>query len=221
MRRLCVCFPIFFAVLLPAAEPAWKSKPVSRWTADDAKEVLAGSPWAKPTALAILPERGEDQLREGGRMGGGGQRAGMGPIDKDVVSGARKEVVDVRWESAAPVRAAEVLAGETAAPSWEGEFIAIAVYDVPGVTPSSSRMLRATLKQVTVLKCAGRKDLKPERVELALRAGNRATILCLFPRSPEFAADDRRIEFVTQIGRVQVDQHFATGEMWFQGKLEL
>ena len=40
---------IVAAASLTAADPAWKSKPVAQWTEEDAKQVLAKSPWAKET----------------------------------------------------------------------------------------------------------------------------------------------------------------------------
>jgi hypothetical protein len=39
--------------------------------------------------------------------------------------------VMLRWESAFPVRAAESKAGETAVPAWQGDYYAIAVYNLP------------------------------------------------------------------------------------------
>lgn len=204
------------AALVTAADPVWKTKPIAQWTRDDAKEVTANSPWVRRTAMAILPQRGEDQLREGGKMGGGGERAGMAKVDS-----SQKETLTVRWESAAPLRAAEMLAGETGAPDWDGDFYAIAVYDVPGITPGGQKTLRGELRQTSFLKRAGKKDVKPARVEIAPMGGNVARILYLFPRAAAIGADDRRIEFTSQIGRILVDASFGAAEMEFQGRLEL
>lgn len=44
-RRLC--FLPLAAVLLAAGVPSWKEKAVSQWDADDAKQLLADSPWVK------------------------------------------------------------------------------------------------------------------------------------------------------------------------------
>ena len=215
MNRSCLL--LFSVVLLMAADPSWKGKTISQWSAEDAGQVLTNSPWVKRTTVAILPQRSEAQLREGGKMGGGGKRAGLGSLSES----GRGETLDVRWESAAPVRAAELKAGETGAPDWEGDYYAIAVYDVPGITPVVQKSLSGELKQTTFLKRNGKKDLKPTRIDIALMGKNRARVVYFFPRSAEITLDDKRVEFVAQIGRLYVAQFFDTGEMQFQGKLEL
>lgn len=216
-RIPCCC--LLVAAAFAAADPAWLAKPISQWNRDDAGRVLAGSPWVKWTRIAILPERGEAQMRDGGKMGGGGKRAGLG-LDPAALAGDAGKLM-VRWESAAPVRAAEVLTGETAAPEWDGDYYVIALYDVPGITPAAQKNLRAELKQVSFLKRAGKKDVRLERVDIDLLGSRTARIVYLFPRSAALSGEDRRIEFVTQIGRIYVSQFFETGEMQFQGKLEL
>ena len=155
-------------------------------------------------------------------MGGSGKRAGLGSVDKVLLSGTtERPSLKIRWESAEPVRAAELKAGETDAPAWDGNYYAIAVYDVPGITPASQKSLRGELKQTTFLKRMGKKDVKPADVEVALLGKDVARILYLFPRAAVLTVDDRQIEFVSQIGRIVVSQFFDTGDMQFQGKLGL
>jgi hypothetical protein len=55
--------------LLMAADPVWKSKPAGQWTEEDAKQILARSPWAKENRATITRRLTEDQLREAGQMG--------------------------------------------------------------------------------------------------------------------------------------------------------
>ncbi len=126
MTKCCLGF-LFVALLM--AGDAWKSKPISEWTAEDAKEVLADSAWAKKTSVTVLPQRGEAQLREGGRMGGGARR----PKEGATSTPAGPNHVAVRWESALPIRTAELKAGEVGAPDWDGDYYVIAVYDVSGL----------------------------------------------------------------------------------------
>jgi len=213
-RNVC-CF-LLASAALGAADPAWKSKPIAQWTKEDAKQVTANSPWVKRTVMAILPQRSESQLRDGGKMGGGGERAGLAKVDA-----TQRTILAVRWESAAPLRAAEMLAGESGAPDWDGDYYAIAVYDVPGITPGAGKNLPGELRQTTFLKREGKKDIKPARVEIALLGGNYARILYLFSRDPMLREDDGRIEFVSQIGRIYVDAVFGAADMMYQGKLEL
>jgi hypothetical protein len=214
-KNLC-CFLLALAALGSAADPAWRSKLIAQWTKEDAKQVTANSPWAKRTVMAILPQRSESQLREGGRMGGGGERAGLAKVDT-----TQRATLAVRWESAAPLRAAEMLAGETSAPDWDGDYYAIAVYDVPGITPGADKILRGELRQTTFLKRDGKKDIKPARVEIALLGGNYARILYLFSRDAVLREDDGPIEFVSQIGRIYVGVVFGAADMMYQGKLQL
>ena len=199
-----------------AADPSWKTKPIRQWTAEDARQVLGDSPWVKHASIAILPQRSEAQMREGGKMGGGGKNAGLGPLS-DV---GRDSTLEVRWESAGAVRAAELKAGDTG-PDWDGDYYAIAVYDVPGITPLSQKTLQSDLKQTTLLKRDGKKDLKPARVEIALLGRNLARMVYLFPRSPEITLADERVQFVAQIGRLYIVQFFDLAAMQFEGKLDL
>ena len=210
------------AIPLIAADPSWKTKPISAWTADDAAQILTNSPWVKRTAFAIVPERSEAQLREGGKLGGGGKRAGLGALDKSLFADPKQRPpLQVRWESAAPVRAAELTSRETDAPVWQGEYYAIAVYDVPGVTPLVQKFLAGDLKQTTTLKRSGGKPLKPIRVDIALSGDKLARIVYLFPRAAELTTYDKRIEFTSQIGRIVVTQFFDLDQMQFDGKLQL
>ena len=44
MQSLCL---IAAAAGLMAADPVWKTKPAAQWTEEDAKQILARSPWVK------------------------------------------------------------------------------------------------------------------------------------------------------------------------------
>jgi hypothetical protein len=178
---------LFLPVILFAADPAWLSKPIAQWDAEDAKQVLTNSPWVKYARPAVLPELTEAQRREGGQMGGGkgvglqGISGGgvFAPTPNPQAGKARAAsgyagALTVRWESALPVRVAELKAREIGAPDWDGDFYAIAVYDVPG------------LKVVDVLP----------------RANGLAIVVYLFPRSDEITTDDKRIRFTAQIAKL-------------------
>lgn len=217
MGRITKCCVLPLSVtLLMAADPAWKSKPISEWSAEDAKEVLANSPWAKAAQGSAVTQRSEAQLRERGRMGGGasaGKRAsGM--------ESARLGGIVVRWESALPVRTAELKAGEVGAPDWQGDYYAIAVYNVPGLS-GNQKFLAGELKRTAFLKLDGKKDIRPSRVDVDLSADKLARVVYLFPRTVPITADDKRIGFVAQMGELSLAPYFITEEMQFQGKLEL
>jgi hypothetical protein len=227
------CFFSFCAVLLTAREPfaedpAWKSKPVAQWSEQDAKELLANSPWAKYIRPQRLHDLSPDQRRDGGNLeAGAGKGVGFAGIG---LLGARRQAealarlnarpapdpVVVRWESD-PVRAAELRARE-AAPAANDAFYAVVVY---GISLPRRWNLAAELKSVAYLKRNGKKDLKPSRVEIQRREDGLATVVYLFRRSVEITRKDQRVEFVAQLDRLFLAQFFNVEEMLFMGKLEL
>ncbi len=220
------------AVLLLAADPSWKTKDISQWNEQEAKLLLTDSPWVKKTTPATLAPQNEALRRAGGTWGGG-QSAGVDALNPAtlLVSGGQQpgkrraklnqvDAVEIRWESARPVRAAELKAHDTDAPDWEGSFYVIAVYDVPGLD-INSKALPGALKKEAVLQTDGKKPLRPVQVDLLPQVGGLTTVVYRFPRSVEITMEDTRIEFTAQFGRLSMAQYFYTQEMQYQGKLEL
>jgi hypothetical protein len=225
------------AILLIAAEPAWKSKPVADWTEGDAQQVLANSPWAKIMVAGIARRRSEDELREGGQMG---QPHGVGYdgvedrkrslaevignpllIEKTPPSTAPTIRLLVRWESALPIRAAELKAREAQPPTLSDDGYSIAVYGVPAsFAKGDPASLGKPLKEMAALRRDGKKDVQPSSVEV-FELENSVTVVYQFPLSAEISKKDGIVEFRALIGRLQVSQHFLVGDMEFQGKLEL
>lgn len=231
MNRLTKsCLLPLSVVLLMGTEPSWTSKPIAQWTLGDAKQVLSNSPWVKRATVQLLPKRNEASRRDGGLMGGGqgtgfegfsltSALTGIGHSSQSKTRSKKTPPVMVRWESAAPVRTAESKAEETDIPDWEGDFYVVAVYNVP--SPAGEATNKTELKRTASLQRDGKKELKPDRVELEPSGNNFVTVVYYFPRSEEISKEDKRIELVAQIGRLLVSQSFHTEEMRFQGKLEL
>jgi hypothetical protein len=234
-----VCLAVA-ATHLVAADPAWKSKPAAQWTEEDAKEVLAASPWAKEIRATITRRLTEDQLREGGQMG---QPRGVGnegvdtessglKVSPNVFTGAggndrssrslpQSIALRLRWESALPVRLAEMRSHEIEPPTLEGDGYLIAVYGVPGGDfKGDPQQLGEPLKNLAALKREGKKDVRPVRVEVFQRDKD-LVVVYLFPLSVEITKQDRRIRFEAHIGRIVFAQNFELSEMEFMGKLEL
>ncbi len=218
------------AILLVAAAPAWKSKQMEQWTEQDAKLILTNSPWVKKVTPALMPPLNEDQRRQGGQMGGG-EGIGMEAFTPATLTGVGASTagtrrpthiatLEIRWESARAVRAAEEKAHEEDPPALaEGSYV-VAIYDVPGVDVNQTA-LSFQLKKDAFLKLEGKKDLRASRVDLLPQEGGLATIVFMFPRSEEITTQDKRITFLAQLGRLSVAQYFYTEEMTIQGKLEL
>jgi hypothetical protein len=223
--------PLFAAVLMAADEPSWKTEPVTQWNVEDAKQLLADSPWVRQVRLDKVRDLSKFERRDGGNW-----EAGVGPTvglagllgffggTSEALALERARIraelgnVMVRWESAFPVRAAESKAGETAVPAWQGDYYAIAVYNLPRPFRWN---LANELRGVAFLKRDKKKDLKPSRVVVLPKEDGLATYVYLFPRSIEISKQDRSLGFVAQIGRLFVYLNFFPADMQLQGELQL
>jgi hypothetical protein len=237
MQSACL---IVAAAGLMAADPVWLSKPAAQWTEEDARQILARSPWVKENRAVITRRLTEDQLRDGGQMGqprgvgnegvdpkGSGPSVspnifvGPGGDDRSARSLAQPITLKLRWESALPVQLAELKSHEAEPPTLEGDGYRIAVYGIPGAGfKGEPEELGKPLKSMAALKREGKKDVKPVSVEVFQR-GSGLVVVYLFPLSAEIARNDRQLRFEAQIGRIVVAQTFDLSEMEFMGKLEL
>jgi hypothetical protein len=235
-RPIGLCFLLLATVLLfaqnqPAPQdPAWQGKPVSRWTQDDAKQLLTDSPWVKQITPQNIRDLSPDERREGGNMEAGiGKGVGLAIFEiwnpqaqADAIARAHykptPDAVTIRWESAMPVRAAEQKAGETAAPQIDDDHYAIVVYDI--LTPKRYNLAHE-LRGISYIKRDNGKTIKPSSVEILRQPDGKATLVYYFPRRVEITKKDGRLEFVAQIGRLFISQFFYTFQMQFQGQLEL
>jgi hypothetical protein len=228
------------AAHLIAADPVWMNKPAAQWTQEDASQVLNTSPWVKEVRATVTRRLTEDQLREGGQMGqplgvgnegvdpkGSGPKVsaniftGAGGDDRSARSLPRPITLKLRWESALPVRLAELKSHEIEPPTLEGDGYRIAVYGVPGAGfKGDPKQLGAPLKNLAALKREGKKDVKPISVEVFQRDDG-IVVAYLFPLSAEITRKDQRIQFEAQIGRIVLAQEFQLSDMEFLGQLEL
>ena len=240
IRKLRNCYaPLVllpaFAFLLLAADPSWKTKEIRFWTEQDAKDVLTDSPWVLNFRSAVMPLESEPARREGGNMGqpqGVGYKGVDDTTDKQRVAKALSGdfsaapaiapvTVRVRWESALPVRAAELKAKEMETPTLDGEGYQIAVYGIPGTYfKGDPATLGEPLKRTAALKRPGKPDAKPTRVEV-FQTSKGLVVAYLFPLSAELSEKDTLVEFNALIGRIAVIHSFDFRQMWFEGKLAL
>jgi hypothetical protein len=231
------------ALYLAAADQVWKTKQYPQWTEDDAREVMTVSPWAKTVTPTLVQSSDQDnQSRPGGsRRGGGigaggvgiglpgmgrmGQRGNGRQSDKTNDSPAPSSVppskLTLRWESALPMREAELKARDISAPTLDDDHYAIAVYGIPrSMVKDDSKALTDELKRQAVLKREGKNDIKPSSVEILLREDG-PVIVYLFSKSGEFVWRDHRLEFDAQVAKLKFSQSFYTDDMMFHGNLEL
>lgn len=225
---------IVCATVVCAADADWKAKPISDWTDADAHQVLENSPWAKVVVAGIARRRSEDELREGGQMG---QPKGVGYDGVEDKKRPLKEELGnpfipgkplapntptirllVRWESALPVRAAELKAHESGPPTISDDGYSISVYGIPAsFAKGDPTSLGKPLREQAALRREGKKDVLPSKVEV-FELENSVVVSYLFPLSAEISSKDQMVEFSALIGRLQVSQPFLIGEMQFQGK---
>src|SRR5271168_281620 len=218
LQSLCL---VIAAAFVTAADLAWKSKPAPQWTEEDAKEILAKSPWSKDIRATITRRLTEDQLREGGQMGqprgignegvdpkGSGPKVspnvfeGPGGDDRSARSLSQPITLKLRWESALPVRLAELKSHETDPPTLEGEGYRVAVYGIPPADfKGDPKQLGEPLKHLAALKREGKKDVRPVSVEV-FRRDTGLVVVYLFPLSAEITRKDGRIQFEAHIGRI-------------------
>jgi hypothetical protein len=212
------------------AYPSWNDTPIPEWSEEDAKQLLADSPWTRSVQLDIVRNLSPFERRDGGDMEAGiptgyGLALTGGMADwREIaaVEHAHQKAglgsVTVRWESALPVRAAAMKVGETSVPGWVGDYYAIAVHDVR--LPFRWN-IENQLRGVAYLRRDLRKDVKPFRVVVLPEADSRATIVYLFPRSIEITKEENSLGFVAQIGRLFVYVNFMPEDMRIEGNLQL
>ena len=158
----------------------------------------------------------------GGYPGGGNSGGQSGGHRRDPQESSTPQPLRLVWESAMPVRAAELKAHDTNAPTLDDDnHYAIAVYGVASRFVSGDpKSLSKQLKKDATLKREEQAEIKPSDVEIIERTDG-PVIVYLFPRSKEISAKDQRIEFDAKIGKLQFTQVFFPDQMKYQGRLEL
>lgn len=233
-------------------DPAWKTKQIPEWSEQDAKDLLAESPWVKTFTPSMKQNQDGNNNGMGRRRGMGGGGVGMGGIGigipgmggmgrrypgggypgggggypNDQQQNRRNDnnqpsKVTLRWESALPVRSAELKAHDNDAPTLDEKHYVVAVYGVPNnQLNGDAKKIADQLKGKASIKRDGKKDIKPSSVEVLDRPDG-PVVVYAFPTTNEITSSDRRLEFDANIGRLELEQSFFTEEMTFQGKLEL
>jgi hypothetical protein len=237
-RKLCFASLLLSLSLLIAADPPWMAKRIPEWSDKDAYLILSESPWSHKAAVSLARLLTAAERREGGDMaaqGGGHGGIGFENAGTLVSRGSGGAIVRpgqgaeelhlklaIRWESALPVQAAELRTHDNSAPELDGEDYAIAVYAVSLKLASvEMKGLESELKKLAVLRVEGRQEFRPTRVVAVELGGGMANVIYFFPRSAHITAEDQRLVFEGQVGRLLFAQYFYPAEMKFLGKLEL
>lgn len=232
MNRVCrILFAIFSTAFLIAQEPSWTNKPATEWSDEEAKQVLANSPWSGIANVNFMAGQDEDKMRQGGKMGSDRPAAPFSALGQHIFTGVGgapyvyqtpdPPILRVLWASAAPVRAAELKLGATGTSGWDG-YYTIAVFGLPASMTSSKRDgLLHGLKQMATLSLDQKRLLKPARVQIMDLGDSTSAVIYLFPRSEEITKKNSRVSFVAQISRLYVTQYFYPPQMTLADRIEL
>ena len=163
----------------------------------------------------------------GGMGGGGGYPGGGRSSDPDMGGdrepGDRSEApsaVTVRWESALPVREAQLKLHQESVGADEA-YYAVAILGLPSrIANRDPQELRSRLLSDTYLKAKGKKKIALADVKMLTR-DDTAVLLLLFPKSQEITAGDKEVEFSTRVARMEIKQKFPLEDMTLDGKLQL
>ena len=203
MMKLAIFFSCVFVFALPrvAAQP-W-SKPVAKWSDNDARRVLSASPWAKRTAV---------KLRE------------AQPTGSAQSSPAK---VIVRWESAVPVQMAQRKIG-----SEPNDIGAEGGYEVAvvGLFPEDSEAF-STAK--ATLQYCDRDLVVASEVKMLKDSEGRQVVVFQFPVVEEIRVpgdfrfplgitlNPNEFRFIARIGPFEIRREFSLRDMTYAGRLAL
>jgi len=173
------------------------------------------------SAGEAAPSMGGGGGGRGGRGGGGGEMGGGRGFSMNL---------HVRWQSAVPIRKALVVAmlGREKADSEQGKnyvtqvipYYVVAVSGLPAAM--AARLSDENLAELAKTATLVRKDKDPIAAENAQKvAGEQGTLAFLFPKSSEITLDDKEVEFVSKVGRLEVKKKFKLKDMVIGDKLEL
>jgi hypothetical protein len=165
----------------------------------------------------------------GGMGGGGGRRGGgMGEAGGGG-GGAPSMTVHVRWQSALPIRQALVVnklghekADSEQAKEFIGRTIPYYVVAVVGLPANmAARIPDDQLAELAKTATLVRKDKDPIAAESAQKLPGEGGVAFLFPKASAITLDDKEVEFVSKVGRLEVKRKFKLKEMVLADKLEL
>jgi hypothetical protein len=226
-----------FCGRLDAAE-FWDKKDPVVWTPEEIDRLTTKSPWARAVTAHDSQPYGQSSngggYPGGGGGGGGGPRIGIGGIG---MGGGRRgrggpmgqsTTVTykglVRWESAQPIRDA---VKKPLPDDFKNHYV-ISLNDIPWpIERNSDANSQQTqqdrfddLKQFTMLQPKNRAMAQPGVVQYA--SGSGMNLLFGFSKETlDLSADDKEIEFVTRLGRVEVKTKFDPKEMKYHKKIAL
>jgi hypothetical protein len=244
-------FALACTALLLVAEDFWVKKPFTEWSVKDATKLLQNSPWSHEVSIGgAMPMEGGSGgggRRGGGGMGGNNDMGGMatggtdsagggrrgnggGPgYPSEAAGGASSMMVRVRWQSAMPVRQAIVLtqlgpekADSDQAKKFLNQVSNEYVVAVVGLPPALDRVPEEQLNELAKGAALQRKDKDPIPAGAVQRIpGEKGSVAFFFPKTSAITLEDKEVEFVSKVARIEVRRKFKLKDMVVGDKLEL
>lgn len=158
-----------------------------------------------------------------GMGGGGGRGGGAGADGMDTPRAAPSFKFIVRWmalpvqEAMRRLNGAAKAAGQDTPPP---EYL-LTVTGIPAqLVMTDGERLKQRLKEATSLRRKDQDSISPDKIEFI---GNEQAVVAVFhfPRQPAITADDKQVEFVSTLGRLELRAKFNLKDMTYNGKLEL
>jgi hypothetical protein len=246
-RYLFCGLTISFALKLVAADQPWKHGDASKWTAQEVERILMDSPWAEmspvtfgladegppPPPTLEVPQAGmpspKNAATDGRWDGGVGRVKHNGPPTLNV---------DVRWDSALPVRQAlarKGAGGDAYSPEQVRKDYIISIFGlVPGgrygpaslnnqsgdgaVDVRNPEEMLESLMRYARLYPKGKNGIRPIDAKLDNASG---TLHLFFPRSEAITLRDKEVTLEVRFGSLSVLKKFKLKDMVFNGQLEL
>jgi hypothetical protein len=239
-------FALGCTAFLLVAEDFWVKKPFTEWSVKDAAKLLQNSPWSHEVSVGgAMPMEGGSG--GGGRRGGGNndmggmatggtdnaRRGGGGPgypsESTGGPGGAPSMLVRVRWQSALPVRQAIVLtqlgpekADSEPAKKFLNQVSNEYVVAVVGLPAMLDRVSDEQLNELAKGAALQRKDKDPIPAGAVQRIpGEKGSVAFFFPKTPAISLEDKEVEFVSRVLRIEVRRKFKLKDMVVGDKLEL
>jgi hypothetical protein len=228
------------------AEDFWK-KPFNDWSEKDAAKLLQNSPWSHEVSVSFAGGGGGGGRRErgGGRTGeaegttgGTGRNAGSGGS----AAGAGMEIaasimLEVRWQSARPVREAMVVvrfgrekldsADAKAFLSQVSPGYIVGICGIPpefarGIARATPEQLQQSAKTTTSLVMKDKELIQASGAQLVpSQKPNMSDLYFFFPKTTEITLEDKEVEFVSRLGPIEIRRKFKLKDMVLGDKLEL
>lgn len=238
-------------LLRAAGKDFWNTKKPEEWSTKEVEVLLSDSPWAREASMEFNAEgMGGGMGGPGGGMGGpgggmGGPGGGMGGPGGGMGGppGMGDMKATVRWESAAPVAAAQKI--EPPANAQTHYVISVSGLPAmrgrgpggqggPGGGPDGENAqasddrreqmrerMQARLKEKTKLTRKDKDPINVDTVERKEEDGETVYVFSFLREGQAITAGDKEVTFVSALGPMEVKAKFSLKQMIYQGQLAL